>query len=54
MQAAGCKLTGAELGLAPEFYRDAVRYARFIRDRPTMLDVAGDSGQLEAFAASCS
>ena len=53
MQAAGCQLTGASLGLDPEFYRDAVRYARFIRDRLTMLDVAGDSGQLEAFVASC-
>jgi glycerol-1-phosphate dehydrogenase [NAD(P)+] len=50
MQAAGCQLTGAGLGLGPEFYRDAVRYSRFIRDRLTMLDVAGDSGQLEAFA----
>lgn len=53
MQAAGCQLTGADLGLDPEFYRDAVRYSRFIRDRRTMLDVAGDSGQLEAFAATC-
>ena len=53
MQVAGYQLTGAGLGLDPEFYRDAVRHARFIRDRLTMLDVAGDSGQLEAFAASC-
>lgn len=53
MQAAGCQLTGADLGLDPEFYRDAVRYSRFIRDRFTLLDVAGDSGQLEAFVATC-
>jgi glycerol-1-phosphate dehydrogenase [NAD(P)+] len=53
MQVAGCPLTGAALGLSPEFYRDAVRYARFIRDRFSMLDVAGDSGQLDAFAETC-
>ncbi len=53
MKKAGCQLTGADLGLDPEFYRDAVRYSRFIRDRFSFLDVAGDSGQLEAFALSC-
>jgi glycerol-1-phosphate dehydrogenase [NAD(P)+] len=53
MQTAGCQLTGGDLGLKPEFYQDAVRYSRFIRDRWTMLDVAGDSGQLEPFAARC-
>ena len=53
MEIAGCPLTGAALGLAPEFYRDAVRYARFIRDRFSMLDVADDSGQLSAFAETC-
>lgn len=53
MRQAGCQLTGVELGLDAEFYRDAVRYSRFIRDRFSFLDVAGDSGQLEAFAATC-
>ena len=53
MKEAGCQLTGADLGLDPEFYRNAVRYSRFIRDRFSMLDVADDSGQLEAFAATC-
>jgi glycerol-1-phosphate dehydrogenase [NAD(P)+] len=53
MKAAGCQLTGSDLGLDPEFYRDAVRYSRFIRDRFSMLDVAGDSGQLEEFAKGC-
>ncbi len=53
MKAAGCQLTGADLGLDPEFYRDAVRYSRFIRDRFSMLDVAGDSEQLEEFAKTC-
>jgi glycerol-1-phosphate dehydrogenase [NAD(P)+] len=54
MRAAGCQLTGSDLGLDPEFYRDAVRYSRFIRDRFSMLDIAGDSGQLEEFARGCS
>lgn len=53
MRTAGCQLTGRDLGLKPALYRDAVRYSRFIRDRWTMLDVAGDSGQLESFAARC-
>jgi glycerol-1-phosphate dehydrogenase [NAD(P)+] len=53
MEAAGCQLSGAELGLDHEFFRDAVRYSRFTRDRFTILDIAGDSGQLDAFAASC-
>ena len=53
MQAAGCQLTGADLGLDPEFSRDAVRLARFTRDRFTMLDLAGDSARLDAFAATC-
>jgi glycerol-1-phosphate dehydrogenase [NAD(P)+] len=53
MEIAGCPQTGAALGLAPEFYRDAVCYARFIRDRFSMLDVADDSGQLSAFAETC-
>ncbi len=53
MKKAGCQLTGSDLGLEPEFYREAVRYSRFIRDRFTFLDVAGDSGLLEAFASTC-
>jgi glycerol-1-phosphate dehydrogenase [NAD(P)+] len=53
MTAAGCQLSGLDLGLEPEFYRDAVRYSRFIRDRFSMLDLAGDSGRLDHFAESC-
>ena len=53
MKTAGCQLTGSDLGLDPAFYRDAVRYSRFIRDRFSMLDVADDSGQLEEFAKTC-
>ena len=53
MKTAGCQITGSDLGLDPAFYRDAVRYSRFIRDRFSMLDVADDSGQLEEFAKTC-
>jgi glycerol-1-phosphate dehydrogenase [NAD(P)+] len=53
MASAGCQLTGSDLSLAPEFYRDAVHYSRYIRERFSMLDVAGDSGQLEEFVKTC-
>lgn len=50
MRIAGCPLSASDLGLDPAFYQAAVRYARFIRDRFTMLDFAGDSDSLESFA----
>ena len=53
MQKAGCQLTGTDLGLQPAFYQEAVRYSRFIRDRFSFLDVAGDTGALDSFAATC-
>ena len=40
---AGCRRTATELGLDAGFYREAVRNARWIRDRFGMLDVAGDA-----------
>ena len=43
--------TGVDLGLPSGFYRTAVRHAREIRDRYSILDLAGDAGVLEAFAA---
>ena len=49
MKLAGCQRTGAELGLSSKFYRQAVRDARFIRDRYSMLDLADDSGLLAPF-----
>ncbi|MGF1475730.1 MAG: iron-containing alcohol dehydrogenase [Geminicoccaceae bacterium] len=45
--------TGEELGLSREFWQDAVRYARFTRDRFSMLDIAGDAGELDTFADTC-
>ena len=53
MTRAGSQRTAAELGLDRDFYRDVVRHARFSRDRFTILDLAGDSGLLEGFAAGC-
>lgn len=51
MARAGSQRTAAELGLDAEFYRDGLRHARFSRDRFTILDLAGDSGLLDDFAA---
>ena len=47
LDAAGAPTTGADLGLAPGFYREAVRHAREIRDRYSILDLAGDAGLLK-------
>jgi glycerol-1-phosphate dehydrogenase [NAD(P)+] len=46
-------ISAKDLGLPVSFWQDAVRYARFTRDRFTMLDLAGDAGELETFARSC-
>jgi glycerol-1-phosphate dehydrogenase [NAD(P)+] len=51
MEEIGAPKTATELGLSQDFYREVVIHSREIRDRFTMLDVAGDSGMLEAFAA---
>lgn len=51
MEEIGAPKTARELGLPPAFYLEVMLYSREIRDRFTMLDVAGDSGMLEAFAA---
>lgn len=53
MEAAHCQTSGKELGLPDGFYPDAVRYARFIRERFSALDLADDSGQLESYAQAC-
>lgn len=53
MARAGSQRTAAELGLDRAFYRDGLRHARFSRDRFTILDLAGDSGLLDGFAAGC-
>lgn len=52
MNAAGCQITASDLGLDTDFYRDAIRYARYIRDRYSMLDVEDDSVGLDGFIAA--
>lgn len=49
LAAAGGATTARELGLDPEFYREAVRHAREMRNRYSMLDLADDSGLLDEF-----
>jgi glycerol-1-phosphate dehydrogenase [NAD(P)+] len=49
----GAPLTGRDLGLPQGFYRDVVLHSREVRDRFTMLDMAGDAGLLEGFADEC-
>jgi len=51
MRAAGAPTTGAALGLSPAFYREAVRHAREVRNRFTILDLAADAGLLDDLAA---
>jgi glycerol-1-phosphate dehydrogenase [NAD(P)+] len=51
LEAAGAPTTGMELGLRSDFYRDAVRHAREIRDRYSILDLAGDADLLEDVVA---
>jgi len=53
MQEIGAIRTGCDLGFPQAFYQEVVRYAREVRDRFTMLDMAADSGMLEAFADEC-
>ncbi|MEZ5668559.1 MAG: iron-containing alcohol dehydrogenase [Alphaproteobacteria bacterium] len=52
MTKAGAPRTAAELGLDVAFYRADIVDARFTRDRYSILDLAAESGQLEAFAAT--
>lgn len=49
MAECGCQRTGTELGLSERFYRQAVRDARFIRDRYSILDLADDAGLLQPY-----
>jgi glycerol-1-phosphate dehydrogenase [NAD(P)+] len=51
MAAAGAPASGVDLGLERDFYQDAVRHAREIRRRYSILDLAGDAGVLEDFVA---
>ena len=50
MEKIGAPKTATELGVSQDFYREVIIHSREIRDRYTMLDLAGDSGMLETFA----
>ncbi|MEZ5932063.1 MAG: iron-containing alcohol dehydrogenase [Alphaproteobacteria bacterium] len=54
LRTVGAPVSGTDLGISSAFWRDAIRYARFTRDRFSMLDIAGDAGELDDFAESCS
>ena len=44
MRSAGGPTLPADLGIDDDFYADAVLHERFLRNRFTFLDVAGDAG----------
>jgi glycerol-1-phosphate dehydrogenase [NAD(P)+] len=46
MARAGGPIDAADLGLDAAIYAQAVRHARFLRDRYTFLDLADDAGRL--------
>ena len=48
LREAGAATRPEDLGIAPDFYREAVLHAREIRERYGMLDLAADAGRLEA------
>lgn len=50
LMAANAPRTPGDLGLDDRFYREALCHAREIRNRFSILDVAGDAGWLEDFA----
>ena len=47
LRRAGAPTTPAQIGVTPAFFARAVREARFLRDRYTFLDLAGDAGCLD-------
>jgi glycerol-1-phosphate dehydrogenase [NAD(P)+] len=50
MAKAGVPRTPAAIGVDDAFFEDALRNARFLRDRYTFLDLADDAGRLDARA----
>jgi glycerol-1-phosphate dehydrogenase [NAD(P)+] len=51
LAAAGGPVTATELGLPRKLWRDAMKYARDIRNRWSFLDLADDAGLLDDFLA---
>ncbi len=52
LKAAGAPTRAADIHIPEAFYRQAVLHAREIRDRYTFLDLAAESGHLDASAAA--
>ena len=52
LRAAGAPTTAAELGVSPEFYREAVRHGHEMRNRYSFADLACDAGLLDGFASA--
>ena len=51
LKSAGGPVTATELGLPRKIWRDAMKYARDVRNRWSFLDLADDSGLLDDFLA---
>jgi glycerol-1-phosphate dehydrogenase [NAD(P)+] len=51
LSAAGGPTTATELGLPRKIWRDAMKYARDVRNRWSFLDLADDAGLLDEFLA---
>ena len=51
LAAAGGPTTATELGLSRKMWRDAMKYARDVRNRWSFLDLADDAGLLDDFLA---
>ncbi|MBI2718622.1 MAG: iron-containing alcohol dehydrogenase [Rhizobiales bacterium] len=51
LAAAGGPTTATELGLSRKLWRDAMKYARDVRNRWSFLDLADDAGLLDDFLA---
>ena len=49
LQAAGGPTTASELGLSRKIWRDAMKFARDVRNRWSFLDLADDAGLLDDF-----
>jgi hypothetical protein len=50
MTAAGCSTRARDLNVSRDDTYNAIRYARFMRNRYTILDLADDLGWLEGWA----
>ncbi len=51
LKAAGGPATASEMGLPRKIWRDAMKYARDVRNRWSFLDLADDAGLLDEFLA---